>query len=158
MTVPTHAGYVALLGRPNVGKSTLLNRLIGQKISITAPKPQTTRHVILGIQTSAGGADRVCGHARPAQGRRAMNRYLNRAAASVLGYVDVVVFLIEALRWTDEDEDVLRAAGRFSGAGGAGGQQGGPDRRQDAPVAVPAGDGGPARVRRDRAAVRAQGR
>jgi GTP-binding protein Era len=116
MTVPTHAGYVALLGRPNVGKSTLLNRLVGQKISITAPKPQTTRHVILGIQTlpevqivyvDTPGLHR--------QGRRAMNRYLNRAAASVLHYVDVVVFLIEALRWTEEDGDVLQRLADFPG-------------------------------------------
>ena len=116
MIVPTHAGYAALLGRPNVGKSTLLNRLIGQKISITAPKPQTTRHVILGIQTLPEAqivyVDTPGLHR---QGRRAMNRYLNRAAASVLGYVDVAVFLIEALRWTDEDEDVLRRLAAFPG-------------------------------------------
>ncbi|HPF58679.1 MAG TPA: GTPase Era [Candidatus Competibacteraceae bacterium] len=112
----SHAGYVALLGRPNVGKSTLLNQLIGQKISITAPKPQTTRHVILGIQTLPEAqiiyVDTPGLHR---QGRRAMNRYLNRAAASVLGYVDVVVFLIEALRWTEEDEDVLQRLVEFTG-------------------------------------------
>ena len=116
MTVPTHAGYAALLGRPNVGKSTLLNRLIGQKISITAPKPQTTRHVILGIQTLPEAqivyVDTPGLHR---QGRRAMNRYLNRAAASVLGYVDVAVFLIEALRWTEEDGDVLQRLADFPG-------------------------------------------
>ncbi len=115
MIVPTHAGYAALLGRPNVGKSTLLNRLIGQKISITASKPQTTRHVILGIQTLPEAqivyVDTPGLH-RP--GQRAMNRYLNRAAASVLGYVDVVVVLIEALRWTDEDGDVLQRLASFS--------------------------------------------
>jgi len=115
MTVPTHAGYVALLGRPNVGKSTLLNRLIGQKISITAPKPQTTRHVILGIQTLPEAQIVYVDTPGLHQGRRAMSRYLNRAAASVLGYVDVVVFLIEALRWTDEDEDVLRRLADFPG-------------------------------------------
>lgn len=110
------AGYAALLGRPNVGKSTLLNRLIGQKLSITAPKPQTTRHLILGIQTLPEAqivyVDTPGLHR---QGRRAMNRYLNRAAASVLGYVDVVVFLVEALRWTDEDEDVLSRLVDFQG-------------------------------------------
>ena len=115
MIVPTRAGYAALLGRPNVGKSTLLNRLIGQKISITAPKPQTTRHVILGIQTLPEAqivyVDTPGLHR---QGQRAMNRYLNRAAASVLGYVDVAVLLIEALRWTDEDGDVLQRLASFS--------------------------------------------
>ncbi|MBL8260266.1 MAG: GTPase Era [Candidatus Competibacteraceae bacterium] len=114
--VSRRAGYAALLGRPNVGKSTLLNRLIGQKISITAPKPQTTRHVILGIQTLPEAqivyVDTPGLHR---QARRAMNRYLNRAAASVLGYVDVVVFLIEALRWTEEDEDVLQRLADFPG-------------------------------------------
>ena len=115
MTVSTHAGYVALLGRPNVGKSTLLNRLVGQKISITASKPQTTRHVILGIQTLPEAQIVYVDTPGLHQGRRAMSRYLNRAAASVLGYVDVVVFLIEALRWTDEDEDVLRRLADFPG-------------------------------------------
>jgi len=113
---PLRAGYAALLGRPNVGKSTLLNRLIGQKISITASKPQTTRHVILGIQTLPEAqiiyVDTPGLHR---QGQRAMNRYLNRSAASVLGYVDVVVFLIEALRWTVEDEDVLQRLTDFAG-------------------------------------------
>ncbi len=114
--VATRAGYAALLGRPNVGKSTLMNRLLGQKISITAPKPQTTRHVVLGIQTlpnvqivyvDTPGLHR--------QDPRALNRYLNRAAASVLGYVDVVVFLIEALRWTEEDQDVMQRLSTFTG-------------------------------------------
>ncbi len=116
MTVSTRAGHAALLGRPNVGKSTLLNRLIGQKVSITAPKPQTTRHVILGIQTLPEAqivyVDTPGLHR---QRRRALNRYLNRAAASVLGYVEVVVFLIEALRWTEEDQEVLRRLESYSG-------------------------------------------
>ena len=116
MTVSTRAGHAALLGRPNVGKSTLLNRLIGQKLSITAPKPQTTRHVISGIQTLPEAqivyVDTPGLHR---QNRRALNRYLNRAAASVLGYVDVVVFLIEALRWTAEDQEILRRLADYSG-------------------------------------------
>ncbi|MDZ7621187.1 MAG: GTPase Era [Candidatus Competibacteraceae bacterium] len=116
MTVSTRVGHAALLGRPNVGKSTLLNRLIGQKVSITAPKPQTTRHVILGIQTLPEAqivyVDTPGLHR---QRRRALNRYLNRAAASVLGYVEVVVFLIEALRWTEEDQEVLRRLESYSG-------------------------------------------
>jgi GTP-binding protein Era len=115
-SIPVRAGYAALLGRPNVGKSTLLNRLIGQKLSITAPKPQTTRHVLLGIQTlpeaqivyvDTPGLHRQVG--------RAMGRYLNRAATSVLGYTDVVIFLVEALRWTEEDTAVLKRLADFSG-------------------------------------------
>lgn len=116
MTTPVHAGYAALLGRPNVGKSTLINRLLGQKLSIIAPKPQTTRHIILGIQTLPDAqivyVDTPGLHR---QGQRAMNRYLNRAAASVIGYVDAVIFLIEALRWTDEDQDVLHRLADFTG-------------------------------------------
>lgn len=110
------SGYVALLGRPNVGKSTLLNRLLAQKISITAPKPQTTRHAILGIRTlpetqivyvDTPGLHR---HAR-----RAMNRYMNRTASSVLSYVDVVVLMTAAPRWTDEDEAALSRLADYQG-------------------------------------------
>jgi GTP-binding protein Era len=105
----TRCGYVALLGRPNVGKSSLLNRLIGQKISITAAKPQTTRHSIMGISTRDGAQilyiDTPGMHL---QGRSALNRYLNRTAGGVLSYVDVIVLVVEALRWGAEDEDILR--------------------------------------------------
>lgn len=105
----SRCGYVAIVGRPNVGKSTLLNAILGQKISITSRRPQTTRHRILGIQT--------IGHSQAVYvdtpglhlgGKRAMNRYMNRTAASVLGEVDVVVFVVEGLRWTNEDEHVLK--------------------------------------------------
>lgn len=101
-------GYVAILGRPNVGKSTLLNRVLGQKISITSSKPQTTRHRILGIGTRPHAQfiyiDTPGLHRG---GRRAMNRVMNRAAAGVLEEADVVVFVVEALAWKDEDEHVL---------------------------------------------------
>lgn len=105
----SRCGYVAIIGRPNVGKSTLLNCILGQKISITSRRPQTTRHRILGIKTvdhfQAVYVDTPGLHLG---GKRAMNRYLNRTAASVLAEVDVVVFMVEGLRWTEEDEHVLR--------------------------------------------------
>jgi len=112
----TRAGYVALLGRPNVGKSTLLNRMLGQKISITSSKPQTTRHQILGIHTLPDTqivyVDTPGLHLKA---RKAMNRYLNRTASQALGYVDVVVWLVEALRWTEEEDYILEALQEFAG-------------------------------------------
>ena len=116
----TRAGYVALLGRPNVGKSTLLNRLLAQKLSITSHKPQTTRHTLLGIKslkdtrtdTQIVFVDTPGLHLHA---RRAINRYMNRAANQVLGYVDVVVMLVEALRWTEEDQNVVQRLGEFDG-------------------------------------------
>lgn len=104
------AGYAALVGRPNVGKSTLLNRLIGQKLAITSHKPQTTRHSILGIQSRDDGqivyVDTPGIHQR---GGKALNRYLNRTAQTVLADVDVLLFVVQAGQWTDEDEAVLKA-------------------------------------------------
>jgi len=115
--VTVRCGYVGLLGRPNVGKSTLLNRLVGQKLSITAPKPQTTRHAIVGITTTdsvqAVFVDTPGIHGG---GRRALNRYLNRAAAGTLSYANVVVFLIHAGSWTDDDQQVLDRLKDFKGA------------------------------------------
>jgi len=103
-----HCGYVAIIGRPNVGKSTLLNHLLGQKISITSAKPQTTRHRLLGIKTTDHYqiiyVDTPGLHQ---DHHNAMNRYLNRATASSLEGVNVIVWLVEALRWTAEDEYVL---------------------------------------------------
>ncbi len=102
-------GYVAIVGRPNVGKSTLLNRLIGQKISITSRKPQTTRHRLLGIKTTDTAqiiyVDTPGLHERQ---HNAMNRYLNRSASASLVGVNVILWVIEALRWTEEDEWVLK--------------------------------------------------
>lgn len=102
-------GYVGLVGRPNTGKSTLLNRLLGQKISITSKRPQTTRHRILGIKT--GKSSQVIYVDTPGlhhYSGRAMNRHMNKSASRVLGDVDVVVFLVEGLRWTTDDDLVLK--------------------------------------------------
>ncbi len=100
-----HCGNVAIVGRPNVGKSTLLNRLIGQKLSITARKPQTTRHAIIGVSTvdsyQAVYLDTPGIHQ---QGKRALNQVLNRTAANSLHDVDVVVWVIQALGWNEHDE------------------------------------------------------
>jgi len=101
-------GFVAIVGRPNVGKSTLLNRLLGHKLSITSRRPQTTRHAILGIHTV--GEDQAVFIDTPGLhgGRKgALNRYLNRTAAASLADVDLVVFVVDRLQWTDEDAAVL---------------------------------------------------
>lgn len=101
-------GRVGLIGRPNVGKSTLLNRILGQKLAITSHKAQTTRHAILGIRTRPEGqilfVDTPGIHRR---GGDALNRYLNRAARTAVLGADALVFVLEALRWTPEDDLAL---------------------------------------------------
>jgi GTP-binding protein Era len=101
-------GFTAIVGRPNVGKSTLLNALLGRKVSIVSPKPQTTRHRILGILNSTAAqiifVDTPGLHTDE---RRMMNRYMNRSALASLSDADINLFVIEALRWTDEDQRVL---------------------------------------------------
>ncbi len=101
-------GHVAIIGRPNVGKSTLLNCLLGQKISITSRKPQTTRHRILGIHTQDDCqivyVDTPGIHDR---GKLALHRYMNKTASQVIWDVDVIVFVVEALVWTPTDQMVL---------------------------------------------------
>ncbi len=101
-------GFVAIVGRPNVGKSTLLNRLLGQKISITSRRPQTTRHRILGIKTSRRAqilyVDTPGLHSMAG---RAINRFMNRAADNAIHEVDVIMLVVEPLRWTSADEHVL---------------------------------------------------
>ncbi|MBB5207125.1 GTPase Era [Chiayiivirga flava] len=112
----THrAGLVAVVGRPNVGKSTLINALVGYKVSIVSQRPQTTRHRILGIDTRPHGqivfVDTPGLHS---DGKRAINRYMNRAARSSLADVQLGLLVIEAGQWRDEDEaafGVLRDSG-----------------------------------------------
>ena len=102
------AGFVSLVGRPNVGKSTLLNRLIGQKLAITSHKPQTTRHSIMGIYSTGDGqlvfVDTPGMHLR---GDKAMNRYLNKTAHTALHDADLVVLVVQAGVWNQEDAKVL---------------------------------------------------
>jgi len=102
-------GYVAIVGRPNVGKSTLLNRILGQKLSITSRKPQTTRHQILGIKTEDDlqvvYVDTPGLH-KDDKGK-ALNRFMNRTASEALRHVDLVVFMIDRTAWTEEDQLVL---------------------------------------------------
>ncbi|MFZ4654452.1 MAG: GTPase Era [Methylococcus sp.] len=103
------SGFVAIVGRPNVGKSTLVNHLIGQKICITSRRPQTTRHRIFGIKTTeAGQAVFVDTPGIHASEKRAMNRYLNKAAGAALGDVNVVVWVIDRPAFLSEDELVLQ--------------------------------------------------
>jgi GTP-binding protein Era len=105
--VTSRCGFVAVVGRPNVGKSTLVNRLLGQKLCITSRRPQTTRHAILGIHTVDASQAVFIDTPGLHRGRKgALNRYLNRTAYASLADVDVVVFVVDRLRWTDEDEAV----------------------------------------------------
>ena len=104
----TYCGFIAIVGRPNVGKSTLLNKILGQKISITSRKAQTTRHRIVGIHTE--GVYQAIYVDTPGlhiEEKRAINRLMNRAASSAIGDVDLIIFVVEGTKWTEDDEMVL---------------------------------------------------
>lgn len=103
-----YCGFIAIVGRPNVGKSTLLNQLLGQKVSITSRKPQTTRHRIMGIHTEGPyQAIYVDTPGLHIEEKRAINRLMNRAASSSIGDVELVIFVVEGTHWTPDDEMVL---------------------------------------------------
>lgn len=108
MAMAPRCGYAAIVGRPNVGKSTLLNHLLGQKLSITSRKPQTTRRPVLGIRTRDHAqllfVDTPGVHG---DGKRALNRCMNRAAMSALVGVDVIVMVVDRGDWRDDDDRVL---------------------------------------------------
>lgn len=104
----TYCGFIAIVGRPNVGKSTLLNKILGQKISITSRKAQTTRHRIVGIQTEGPyQAIYVDTPGLHIEEKRAINRLMNRAASSAIGDVDLIIFVVDGTHWNDDDEMVL---------------------------------------------------
>lgn len=109
MTEVRRAGYIAVVGRPNVGKSTLINTLVGAKVSIVSSKPQTTRHRVLGVRTE-GEAQFVFVDTPGFQTkhRNALNQSMNRVVTQVLAEVDAVLFLIESLKFTPADERVLK--------------------------------------------------
>lgn len=109
----TRCGYIAILGRPNVGKSTLINKILGQKLCITAHKPQTTRHAIMGIKT-LDSIQSVYVDTPGIHGgaKRQLNRVLNRNASNAALDVDVVILIVQAGVWTDNDQKAFEVAKR----------------------------------------------
>ena len=102
-------GLIAIIGRPNVGKSTFINAAMGYKVSIVTPKPQTTRHRILGVLSKKDYqiifVDTPGIHKNSS---KVMNRMMNRTASNVLNDADLIIFLSDALKWTDEDNEVIK--------------------------------------------------
>jgi len=108
MIETTRCGYIAIIGRPNVGKSTLLNHILEQKISITSHKPQTTRQQILGVKTTTDAqAIYVDTPGLQQNNKNALNRYMNRAATAIIDGVDVIIFVVIAEHWQEEDDWIL---------------------------------------------------
>lgn len=109
----TRCGLIALVGRPNVGKSTLLNHLVGQKVSITSRKPQTTRQRLLGIKT-VGNAQLVYVDTPGFQlgYKKALNRYMNRTISTTVNDVDIILFMTDRLRFTEDDDKLLAGLGK----------------------------------------------
>lgn len=104
----SRCGFIAVAGRPNVGKSTLVNALVGHKISIVSPKPQTTRQRVLGIlNTQSAQLVFVDTPGIHGGGKRMLNRRMNQSASSAIFDADVILLVVEALRWTEQDERVL---------------------------------------------------
>jgi len=111
-TAARPCGFIAIVGKPNVGKSTLLNHLLGQKISITSRKPQTTRHRLFGIKTTAEAQFIFVDTPGLHQGvDKALNRFMNRTVSNTIKDVDLVMFIIDN-KWTDEDDRVLQNLSR----------------------------------------------
>jgi len=109
-TPPSRCGYIAIVGRPNVGKSTLLNHLLHQKISITSRKPQTTRHRILGINSDEHHQCLfVDTPGLNAQFNKALNKVMNDTVFNVIKDVDLVLFVVERFIWNEADQYVLDA-------------------------------------------------
>lgn len=107
--VQNRCGYVAIVGRPNVGKSTMMNHILKQKLSITSRKPQTTRHNVMGIKTEDNvQAIYVDTPGMHLKHEKALNRYMNRAATTAIRDVDLVVFIVDRLAWNDDDDMVVK--------------------------------------------------
>ena len=102
------SGYISIVGKTNVGKSTLLNEILGQKVAITSRKPQTTRHRLLGIKTIADSQMIFIDTPGFHKGhKRALNQYMNKVASSAMKGVDVLIYVIEGLNWTEEDQELM---------------------------------------------------
>jgi GTPase len=110
-------GYVSIIGRPNVGKSTLLNHIVEQKLSIVSRKPQTTRWNLLGIKTTA--ESQVIFIDTPGlqkEPKLALNQHMNREVSNTLNYIDIILFVVEALKWNELDENVINLLKKSSTA------------------------------------------